>query len=65
MLIPFILLALGFFGVIKGADFLIDGASSLAKRLNVPEIVLHFLYHLHHCAKVNSFDYRFVLKSPG
>lgn len=48
-----------------GADFLIDGASSLAKRLNVPEIVLHFLYHLHHCAKVNSFDYRFVLKSPG
>lgn len=40
MLIPFILLALGFLAVIKGADFLIDGASSLAKRLNVPEIVI-------------------------
>jgi cation:H+ antiporter len=40
MLIPFILLAFGFLAVIKGADFLIDGASSLAKRLNVPEIVI-------------------------
>jgi cation:H+ antiporter len=40
MLIPFILLALGFLAVIKGADFLVDGASSLAKRLNVPEIVI-------------------------
>jgi len=40
MLIPFILLALGLLAVIKGADFLIDGASSLAKRLNVSEIVI-------------------------
>jgi cation:H+ antiporter len=40
MLIPFILLALGLLAVIKGADFLIDGASSLAKRSNVPEIVI-------------------------
>jgi len=40
MLIPFILLVLGFLAVIKGADFLVDGASSLAKRLNVPEIVI-------------------------
>jgi Ca2+/Na+ antiporter len=40
MLILFILLLLGFLVVIKGADFLIDGASSLAKRLNVPEIVI-------------------------
>jgi cation:H+ antiporter len=40
MLIPFILLVLGLLVVIKGADFLIDGASSLAKRLAVPEIVI-------------------------
>jgi cation:H+ antiporter len=40
MIIPFILLAIGLLAVIKGADFLIDGASSLAKRLNVPEIVI-------------------------
>ena len=40
MLIPFILLVLGLLAVIKGADFLIDGASSLAKRSKVPEIVI-------------------------
>ncbi len=40
MVIPFILLAFGLLAVIKGADFLIDGASSLAKRSNVPEIVI-------------------------
>jgi len=40
MLISSILLALGLMTVIKGADFLIDGASSLAKRLNLPEIVI-------------------------
>jgi cation:H+ antiporter len=40
MLIPILLLALGLLAVIKGADFLINGASSLAKRSNVPEIVI-------------------------
>jgi cation:H+ antiporter len=40
MLMPLLLLVLGLAAVIKGADFLIDGASSLAKRLAVPEIVI-------------------------
>jgi cation:H+ antiporter len=40
MLIPFILLGLGLALVLKGADYLVDGASSLAKRLHAPEIVI-------------------------
>jgi cation:H+ antiporter len=40
MLIPFIFLILGLVLVLKGADYLVDGASSLAKRLRVPEIVI-------------------------
>ena len=33
-------LAGGFILLIKGADFLVDGASSLAKRFNVSELVI-------------------------
>ena len=40
MIIPFVLLAIGLALVVKGADFLVNGASSLAKRLAVPEIVI-------------------------
>jgi len=40
MLFPFILLSLGLALVLKGADYLVDGASSLAKRLRLPEIVI-------------------------
>jgi cation:H+ antiporter len=40
MLIPILLLVLGFALLIAGADFLVRGASSLAKRFNVPEIVI-------------------------
>jgi len=40
MILPLILLAAGMALVIKGADFLVDGASSLAKRLRIPEIVI-------------------------
>ncbi|MEA2095883.1 MAG: calcium/sodium antiporter [Candidatus Cloacimonadota bacterium] len=40
MLIPLLLLLLGFIIVIKGADFLIDGASSLAKKLSISEIAI-------------------------
>ena len=35
-----ILIAIGFALLIKGADFLVDGASSLAKRFNVSDIVI-------------------------
>jgi len=40
ILLPIILLVIGFLLVIKGADFLVDGASSLAKNLSIPEIVI-------------------------
>ena len=35
-----LLIILGFVLLIKGADFLVDGASSIAKRLRIPEIVI-------------------------
>ncbi|NIM17795.1 MAG: calcium/sodium antiporter [Candidatus Aminicenantes bacterium] len=40
MAISFVLLAVGLVLVVKGADFLVNGASSLAKRMAVPEIVI-------------------------
>lgn len=40
MTLPLVLLAAGLALVIKGADFLVDGASSLAKRLAISEIVI-------------------------
>jgi cation:H+ antiporter len=40
VIIQFVLLAVGFALVVKGADFLVDGASSLARRLRLPEIVI-------------------------
>lgn len=40
MIIQCILLILGFVLLIKGADFLVDGASSVAKRFHIPEIVI-------------------------
>ena len=40
ILLEIILLVVGFALLIKGADWLVDGASSLARRLNVREIVI-------------------------
>lgn len=40
MLWATLLLIAGFAAVIKGADFLVNGSSSLARRLNIPEIVI-------------------------
>lgn len=40
MLISIIFLIIGFVIVIKGADFLIDGASSLAKKMSISEIAI-------------------------
>lgn len=40
MFLEMILILLGFFLLIKGADWLVDGASSLAKRLNVSDLVI-------------------------
>lgn len=40
MIIYFIFTILGFFLLIKGADFLVDGASNIAKKFHIPEIVI-------------------------
>ncbi len=31
---------IGFILLVKGADYLVDGASSIAKRFHIPEIVI-------------------------
>ena len=40
MAISVILIILGFILLIKGADFLVDGSSSVAKKFHIPEIVI-------------------------
>ena len=40
MIINILLILLGFFLLIKGADFLVDGASNVAKKFHIPEIVI-------------------------
>lgn len=36
----YVLFVIGFIFLIKGADYLVDGASSIAKRNNIPELVI-------------------------
>jgi cation:H+ antiporter len=36
----YVLLAIGFVFLIKGADFLVDGASSLARKLKISDLVI-------------------------
>lgn len=40
MLISIILIILGFALLIKGADFLVEGSSQIAKRFHIPEIII-------------------------
>ena len=40
MLLNVIIIIIGFVLLIKGADFLVDGASEIAKKFNIPEIVI-------------------------
>lgn len=40
MILNIILIVIGFVLLIKGADFLVDGASEIAKRFHIPEIVI-------------------------
>ena len=40
LLLAVLLLAAGFVLLIKGADFFVDGSSSVAKRLNVPSLII-------------------------
>lgn len=40
MILNLVLLAIGFVLLIKGADWLVSGAASIAKRYNIPELVI-------------------------
>lgn len=40
MIINILLIILGFFLLIKGADILVDGSSNIAKKFHIPEIVI-------------------------
>ena len=40
MLIELILIGLGLMLLMKGADFLVDGSSKIAKKFNIPEIII-------------------------
>ena len=40
MLIDIVIIVIGIFCVLKGADFLTEGAAALARRVNIPEIVI-------------------------
>lgn len=40
MLLEILLIFLGFVLLIKGADFLVEGSSNIAKKFHIPEIVI-------------------------
>src|SRR5574344_2112981 len=40
MVISVILIIVGFVLLIKGADFLVDGSSNIAKKFHIPEIII-------------------------
>lgn len=40
MFVSILLIIIGFIGLIKGADFLVEGASNIAKKFNIPEIII-------------------------
>ena len=40
VVLPYLLLIVGFVVLIKGADFFVDGACSIAKKLRIPDIVV-------------------------
>ena len=40
MIIWVLLIILGFILLIKGADFLVEGASNIAKKFHIPEIII-------------------------
>ena len=40
MVVWIILIVLGFILLIKGADFLVEGASNIAKKFHIPEIII-------------------------
>lgn len=43
-MLDIIWIIIGFVLLVKGADFLVDGASSIAKKFHIPEIVIRTYY---------------------
>jgi len=39
-ILPYVLLIFGFFILIKGADFFVEGSSSIAKKMRIPDIIV-------------------------
>ncbi len=39
-ILPYLFLIIGFAALIKGADFFVDGASSIAKKLGIPDLIV-------------------------
>ena len=39
-LFPYMLLIVGFFALIKGADYFVEGSAAIAKRLHIPDIIV-------------------------
>ena len=46
MLIPVILFIIGLLCLIKGGDWFVDGASALARRFHLPELLIEGLHHV-------------------
>lgn len=40
MFVSILFIIIGFIGLIKGADFLVEGSSNIAKKFNIPEIII-------------------------
>lgn len=40
MIVPILLILVGFALLIKGADFLVEGSSKIAKKFHIPEIII-------------------------
>ena len=40
MLVPVLLIVVGFMLLINGANFLVDGSSNIAKKFHIPEIII-------------------------
>ena len=40
MMVQVLILLLGFFLLVKGADWFVEGAASIAKKLGIPQLVI-------------------------
>ena len=66
ILVALVLLVIGFVLLIKGADFFVDGSSSVAKRLRVPSMIIGLTIvamgtSLPECAVCNLYGIRLII----